>query len=84
MVLGLHLTLTALPGVAATLLAARSGVRSVPVLLAIGLAATGIVAMVVFWAYFAEPLIGQALSYFAGLGAAIRRMRALMVEARVS
>ena len=39
--LAVHLVLTALPGVAAALLAARRGVRSVPVLLAIALAASG-------------------------------------------
>lgn len=64
------LILTGLPGVGATLFAARSGVRSVPVLLAIGLAATGAVAMLVFWAFFADPLLGKSLAYFAVLGAA--------------
>lgn len=66
----LHLVLTALPGVAAALLAARLGVRSVPVLLAIGMAATGVVAMLAFWLYFADPLIGESFSYLAILGPA--------------
>jgi len=68
LILVLHLVLTALPGVAATLLAARLGVRSVPVLLATGLAATGALAMLTFWAYFADPLLGESLSYLLILG----------------
>jgi hypothetical protein len=70
LVLVLHLVLTALPGVAAALLAARLGVRSVPVLLATGMAATGVVAMLAFWLYFADPLIGESFSYLAILGPA--------------
>jgi hypothetical protein len=70
LILVLHLVLTALPGVAATLLAARLGVRNVPVLLATGLAVTGAVAMLAFWAYFADPLIGESFSYLAILGPA--------------
>jgi hypothetical protein len=66
-----HLLLTALPGVAAALLAARLGVRNVPVLLAIALAATGVVAMVAFWAYYAGHEVGQAFSFFAFLGSAL-------------
>ena len=67
--LALHLILTGLPGVGATLLAADRGVRSVPVLLAIGLAATGVVAMLSFWAFFADRLLGEAFSYFVVIGA---------------
>jgi hypothetical protein len=59
-----HFVLTALPVVAAVLLAARLGVRNVPLLLAIGLAASGSVAMLTFWAYYADPLLGESLSYF--------------------
>ena len=70
LILVLHLVLTALPGVAAALLAARLGVRSVPVLLAAGMAATGVVAMLGFWLYFADPLIGESFSYLAILGPA--------------
>lgn len=69
LVLATHLVLTGLPGVAATLLAARNGVRSVPVLLAVGLAATGLVAMVAFWAYFAGKTAGQTFSFFILFGA---------------
>jgi hypothetical protein len=67
--LALHLILTGLPGVGATLLAADRGVRSLPVLLAIGLAATGVVAMLSFWAFFADRLIGEAFSYFVVIAA---------------
>lgn len=65
-----HFVLTALPVVAAVLLAARLGVRSVPVLLAIGLAASGSLAMLTFWAYFADPLLGKSFSFFLLFGAA--------------
>lgn len=68
LILLLHLVLTALPGVAATLLAARLGVRGVPVLLAIGIAATAAVAMLAFWAYYADPVVGESLSYLALIG----------------
>jgi len=66
--LALHLILTALPGVAASLYAARRGVRQVPVLLAIGLAATGVVAMIAFWAYFWDQRVGQTFTFFAFFG----------------
>jgi hypothetical protein len=60
--------MTALPGVAVALLAAGKGLRSVPVLLAIGLAATGAVAMLTFWAYYVGPTTGQSFSYFVLFG----------------
>jgi hypothetical protein len=63
-----HLILTGSPGVAAALFAARRGVGSVPVLLAIALAASGVVAMLSFWAFYAEPLIGESFAYFTVLG----------------
>jgi len=66
--LAAHLVLTGLPGVAATLLAARCGVRGVPVLLATGLAATGALAMLTFWAYYADPVAGETFSYFLVIG----------------
>jgi hypothetical protein len=58
-----HLALTALPGAAATVLAAERGVRSVPILLAIALAATGLAALAAFWLYYADPVIGETLSF---------------------
>lgn len=70
LILVLHLVLTALPGVAAALLGARLGVRSVPVLLAIGMAATGAVALLAFWLYYADPLVGESFSYLAVFGPA--------------
>ena len=63
-----HLTLTALPGAAAALLAARRGVRSVPVLLATGMAATGIVALLCFWAYYGDRTLGETASYLVLFG----------------
>ncbi len=63
-----HLVLTGLPGVAAALFAARRGVREVPVLLAIGLAASGGVALLAFWAYYGDRLLGETFSYFALFG----------------
>lgn len=68
LLLGWHLALTGLPPIATVLFAARRGIRSVPVLLAIGLAASGVVAMLAFWAYYAEPFLGEVFAYFAFLG----------------
>jgi hypothetical protein len=67
-ILAVHLVLTALPGAAACLFAARRGVHSVPVLLAIALAASGALAMLSFWAYYADRLIGESLSYLVLIG----------------
>jgi hypothetical protein len=67
-ILIVHLLLTALPGAAACLVAARLGVRSVPVLLAIALAASGVLGMLSFWAYYADPVLGESLSYFVLFG----------------
>jgi hypothetical protein len=68
--LAVHLLLTALPGVAAALLAARLGVKAVPVLLAISLAATGLLALLTFWAYYGERVVGETVSFFVVFGAA--------------
>jgi hypothetical protein len=64
----LHLTLTALPGAAAALVAARRGVRLVPVLLALGMAATGVLALVAFWAYYWDRTVGETVSYLVLFG----------------
>ena len=69
LLLGLHLALTGLPGVAAALLAARRGVTQVPVLLAIALAAICVVGLLGFWTYFADRVLGEAFSYFVVFGA---------------
>ena len=66
--LAVHLALTGAPAIAAALAAMRLGVRDVPVLLAIALAASGIAAFLAFWAYFADPTIGQAWNYVLLLG----------------
>jgi hypothetical protein len=71
LVLAMHLVLTALPLVATMLLAARLGLRSVPVLLAVGLAASGIVAMLAFWAFYADPLVGESFSYLIPLASLV-------------
>jgi hypothetical protein len=68
LLLALHLALTALPGVAASLCGARLGVRQAPVLMVIGLAATGAVAMLGFWAYYADRTAGQSFSYLVLFG----------------
>jgi hypothetical protein len=66
-----HLLLTGLPAAAAALWAARRGLRSVPLLLGIALAASGGVAIVSFWLYYAEPTIGQTGSFFFAFGSAL-------------
>ncbi len=63
-----HLLLTGLPAVFATLLAVRLGLRSVPLLLAVALAASGCVAMLGFWAFYATPLLGESFSFLVVLG----------------
>jgi hypothetical protein len=58
-----QLVLTAMPGVAATVLGIRFGARSVPVLLGIGLAGSGGSAMLAFWAYWLVPDLGSYCAY---------------------
>lgn len=58
-----QLALTAAPGVAATLLSIKLGVRNVPVLLGIGLAASGVGAMLTFWVYYLVPRAGGLCAY---------------------
>ncbi|HKO39187.1 MAG TPA: hypothetical protein VJU14_12545 [Solirubrobacterales bacterium] len=71
LLLASHLLLTALPFAAAALLAARKGIVSVPVLLAIGLAASGTTALLGFWAYYADPVVGETFSYLLFLGSTV-------------
>lgn len=61
--LAAHLLLVGAPGVAAAILATRAGVRDVPVVLGIALAASGITAFASFWAYYASPTVGQAWDF---------------------
>lgn len=63
-----HLALTGLPMALAVFVAMRRGLRSVPLLLAVALAASGATAMLAFWAYYADPTIGQALAFLIVLG----------------
>lgn len=77
LLLALHFALTALPGVAGVLHAARLGVRQPPVLLAIGLAVSGLVAIVSFWAYYTDPLVGQTWTYFVLFGSVALTMWSL-------
>jgi hypothetical protein len=65
-----HFVFTALPVVAAVLLTARLGVKSVPVLLATGLAASAAAAMLTFWAYYGDPLLGESVAYLFVFGGA--------------
>lgn len=63
-----HLVLTALPMAAAALLAARLGVVRVPILLAIALVAGATAAFLTFWAYYADPVLGESLGYLVLFG----------------
>jgi len=70
----LHLLMTGLPAAAGALLAARVGLRSVPLLLAIALAASGGTALLCFWLFYADPTIGETASFFfvfASIGAVV-------------
>lgn len=58
-----QLALTAAPGVAAALLSVKLGVRSVPVLLGVGLAGSGVAAMLTFWVYYYVPHAGGLCAY---------------------
>ena len=66
-----HLLLTALPMVAAELWAASRGEDRLPVLLGVGLAAGGLVAILAFWAYYWEPVLGESFSYLVALGSCV-------------
>lgn len=58
-----HLTLLAAPAIAAAVVATRQGIKSVPVALGIALVASGASAFLAFWAYYADPLVGQTWDY---------------------
>jgi hypothetical protein len=66
--LSLHLVLTALPLAAAMLAAAAGGVRRPALLLCIGLAASGLVALAGFWAFYASLLAGRTFMYLVPFG----------------
>jgi hypothetical protein len=69
--LALHLTLTGLPVAAAVLVAVRRGLRDVPLLLCVGLAASGATAMAAFWAFWADPAVGRATAFTLVLGSVV-------------
>jgi hypothetical protein len=69
--LAFHLLLIGLPMVAASLLAARAGVRNTALLLAIALAVSGGSAMLTFWAYYGSHTLGLSVSYLVPLAAAL-------------
>lgn len=58
-----HLVLTALPAALAVAIATRRGLASVPLLLGLGLAASGATAALSFWAFYADPVLGEAFSF---------------------
>ena len=58
-----QLLLTAVPMVGAALVSIRLGVRHLSVLLAIALAASGLAAMLVFWAYYLVLSLGAASAW---------------------
>lgn len=67
----IHLALTGMPGVASALFAAARGERREPVLLAVGLAASGAAAMVSFWSYYGGHELGQTVSFFLLFGSVL-------------
>jgi hypothetical protein len=69
--LAAHLLLLGAPGVAAAVYVTSRGVRSVPVRLGIALAASGVTAYLSFWAYFADPLVGQTWDFLLFGGSAL-------------
>lgn len=58
-----HGILIGLPGVAAVLLTMRRGLKSVPLLIAVGLVASGAVSYAAFWAYFGDQALGTAWDF---------------------
>ena len=80
LMLVLHTVLTALPGIAVVLCAARRGVREESVLLGLGLAGGGIIAMLTFWAYYAEPTLGMAFAYLVPIASVCVVARSLPVH----
>ena len=65
-----HLVLTALPAALGAFVAMRRGLRSVPLLLGVALAASGLTAILSFWAFYADPTVGQAFAFLTVLGSA--------------
>ena len=53
------------------LIAARRGVRDVPLLLCVGLAASGATAMLAFWAFWTDPRLGRAVAFVLVIGSVL-------------
>jgi hypothetical protein len=66
--LATYLALTALPGAFAACLGLRGGLRGEPLLLALALAASGAVATLTFWAFYADPLLGRTFAFLIAFG----------------
>lgn len=58
-----QLVLTAIPLVGASLVAVRLGVREPAILLGIAIAASGVAAMLIFWAYYLDTWLGAPCAY---------------------
>ena len=58
-----HGILIGLPGVAAVLLTMRRGLKSVPLLIGVGLVASGALSYLAFWAYFAAQPVGMTYDF---------------------
>jgi hypothetical protein len=58
-----HAILIGLPGIAAVLLAMRRGLKSVPLLIGVGLLASGAVSYAAFWAYFGNESLGATWDF---------------------
>jgi hypothetical protein len=71
LLLVVHLALTGLPGVAASLLLARRGERRLPVLLGALLAVSAGTALVGFWAYYGSRPLGQTWSFLTVFGSVL-------------
>lgn len=69
--LAVHLTLLAAPGVAAAIFATSRGLRDVPVRLGIALVGSGVAAFLSFWAYYANPTVGQTWDFLLLGGSAL-------------
>jgi hypothetical protein len=59
-----HGILIGLPGVAAVLLVMRRGLKSIPLLIAVGLVASGVLSYLAFWAYYGSETIGTTYDFF--------------------
>jgi hypothetical protein len=66
-----HGLLIGLPAVAAVLLAMRRGMKSVPLLIGVGLVASGVLSYIAFWAYFATKDVGTTYSFLLAGGSVL-------------